>query len=99
MLILMGGLMWRHPFQSSRDRVGRGLGQRPIPSLCLPQCAQTLSSPESAVARSLPQVLSPPFLPVSASSTRVPSSPAHHPLLPGVSQPPSPGGEKPMGEG
>lgn len=33
-LILMGALMSRHPFQSRRDRVGRGLGQRPISSLC-----------------------------------------------------------------
>lgn len=34
-----------------------------------------------------------------ASHAHPEGGPAHHPLLPGVSQPPCPGGEKPMGEG
>lgn len=50
------------------------------------------------MTQSLSQVFSPPSRSVSLPDP-VLSSPAHHSLLPGVSQPPSPGGEKPMGGG
>lgn len=74
MLIRRGALMPRQPFQSSRG----GLGQQPVSSLCLCSypCAQALPSPASKVTSSLPQVLSPPFLPGSA-----PSPPPHQCLL------------------
>lgn len=60
MLIPRGALTPRHPFQSSSGR---------FLSLFLPQCAQALPSPASTATRSLPQVLSPPFLPGPASPT------------------------------
>lgn len=51
--------------------MGRGLGQQPISFLCVSVpasvCPSPSKSPESPVTTSLPQVLSPPFLPVSAS--------------------------------
>lgn len=78
----------------------RGLGGRPAArflSLCLflPQYAQ-VPSPQSLglCLRSSHLTFSQGQPPTTGSS-----SPAHHPLLPGVSQPPCPGGEKPMGAG
>lgn len=86
------------------SQVGRGLGPQPISScwVSIPAsvglCPSPAKCPESTVTRSLLQVLPSPSPPVS-SSPLVPCSPACYPLLPGVSQPPFPGGVKPMGEG
>lgn len=68
-------------------------------SLFLPQCAQTRPSPLSPLLSLCPRSSHLSLSPSVSLPNPVPSSPAHHPLLPGVSQPPYPGGEKPMGEG
>ena len=82
-----------------------GQGARPAACFSSP-CVLSLSQ----CAQDLPSTLSPPSLGLCSDPLTSPfsqgqppppgaSSPAHHPLLPGVSQPPSPGGEKPVGEG